>query len=294
LDYSTLKEYDSEIADKVKLSLDVAKQLSSVLASGLNGNPRQCKRFLNAMEMRLSMANYKGINLDRRILAKIMMLEYFKSSALSDLMDAETAIDGSITELRQLEESLVHNIKVNKLEKLKNWQEDNWIKNWIQTEPYLGSEDLRPYFYFVRTSHDKRYEMAVMKLSRDAQDVLNNLLAGTESGLISAKQKANSVNDYEAGLIIEHLFERIKESSDIEDTQLKVILEWGIEKKEVYSEIIAGLESINGSRIKPVHIPRVMHFGSEAGKLSGIEDILDKWVKENPNLFSIVAQERKH
>lgn len=103
LDYSILKEYDGRIADKVKLSLDIAKQLSSVLAVGLNGNPRHCKRFLNEMEMRLNMANYKGIKLDRKILAKLMMLEYFKPRMFFELVGAESDIDGSIMELRQFE-----------------------------------------------------------------------------------------------------------------------------------------------------------------------------------------------
>lgn len=61
LDYGLLKGFDEEITDKVKLSLEISKQLSSVLASGLNGNPRHCKRFLNSMEMRLNMAKYKAI-----------------------------------------------------------------------------------------------------------------------------------------------------------------------------------------------------------------------------------------
>ena len=59
-------------------SLSIANQLAFVLSNGLHGNPRQCKRFLNSMYMRLQMASYKNKQLDRKILAKIMMLEYIK------------------------------------------------------------------------------------------------------------------------------------------------------------------------------------------------------------------------
>ena len=55
-------------------SLSIANQLAFVLSNGLHGNPRQCKRFLNSMYMRLQMASYKNKKLDRKILAKIMML----------------------------------------------------------------------------------------------------------------------------------------------------------------------------------------------------------------------------
>ncbi|KIY20665.1 KAP family P-loop NTPase fold protein [Mesobacillus subterraneus] len=288
LDYGVLKENDSEIADKVKLSLEVAKQLSSVLAGGLNGNPRHCKRFLNSMEMRMNMAKYKGIDLDKRILSKIMMLEYFKPRMFSELVDAEIDIDGSIIELRNFEKG-----ELDKLQKLKNWEGDSWVKNWIEKEPYIGSEDLRPYFYFGRTSLDKQYETGTTKLSREAQDVLKNLLAGTQSGLNSAIQNAGSVNDYEVALIIEHLFGRIKESTEIVDMQLRALLEWGSKKEGLHVSIIKGLQSIDGTRIKPPHIPRVRNFGMEIGKLSEIDSILDNWVKENPKLTSFIAAERE-
>ncbi len=287
LDYSILKEYDGRIADKVKLSLDIAKQLSSVLAVGLNGNPRHCKRFLNEMEMRLNMANYKGIKLDRKILAKLMMLEYFKPRMFFELVGAESDIDGSIMELRQFEKGEYDN-----LDKLKVWKDDNWVKTWIAKEPLIGSEDLRPYFYFARSVLDKQYD-GTTKLSKVAQDVLKNLLAGTESGLTSAIKNADRVNDYEAGIIIEHLFERIRESSEIEDMHLRALLEWGSKKKETHTGIIKGLESIDGSRIKAPHIPRVWNFGKEIDKLDVIDGILDNWVKENDRLSSIVAAERE-
>lgn len=288
LNYSLLKEHNSQVADKVKLSLEVAKQLSSVLAGGLNGNPRHCKRFLNAMEMRLNMAKYKGIDLDRRILAKVMMLEYFRPRMFSELVGSEVELDGSITELRYLEKE-----QRDKLVKLKNWQDDIWVKSWIEKEPFIGSEDLRPYFYFGRTSLDKQYETGTTKLSSEAQDVLKNLLAGTQSGLSTAILNVGSVNDYEAALIVEHLFGRIQESSEISDMHLRALLEWGGKNNKIHTSIISGLQSIDGTRIKPQHVPRVRSFGKEIGKLDVIDGILDGWVKENSALKSFAIAERE-
>ncbi len=240
------------------------------------------------MEMRLCIAKCKGVDLDRRILAKVMMLEYFKPRMFSELVGADSDIDGSIAEMRQLEKEEIDN-----LETLKTWKEDNWVKAWIAMEPLIGSEDLRPYFYFARTVLDKQYDIGTTKLSKEAQDVLKKLLAGTESGLASAIQNAISVNDYEAGMIIEHLLGRIKESSEISDMHFRALLEWGSKKKETHTGIINGLESIEGSRIKAPHIPRVRSFGKEIDKLDVIDGILDNWVKENTRLSSIVAAERE-
>lgn len=287
LDYGTVKEFNSEISDKVRLSLEISKQLSSVLARGLNGNPRHCKRFLNAMEMRLNMAKYKGIELDRRILAKIMMLEYFKHRMFSDLVNAQTDLSGSIIDLIKFEKN-----ELDALETLKTWKEDEWVKRWIVMEPLIGTVDLRPYFYFARTILEKQYDIGTTKLGKEAQNVLRNLIAGTESGLTTAMQNATAVNDYEAGMIVEHLLSKIAESSEIPDMFLRALLEWGSKKKETHTAIIRGLESIGGSRIKPSHIPRVRSFGKAINKLEAIDSILDNWAKENTLLSSFIAAER--
>lgn len=287
LDYGLIKGFDEDIADKVKLSLEISKQLSSVLANGLNGNPRHCKRFLNSMEMRLNMAQYKTIELDRKILAKIMMLEYFKPRMFAELVSAPVDLAGKIIDLSTLE-----NKESESLEKLASWKDDEWVKAWLDMQPAIGEEDLRPYFYFARTTLDNRYEMSKMKLSKIANDVLRNLTAGTDSGIRSACDKAKEVNEYEAALIIEHLISRITSSSDISDIQLRSLLEWGTLKKEVHTEIINGLDAVSGTRIKPSHIPRVMNFGKEINQTQRVDEIFDSWIKNNQALKTFIDAER--
>lgn len=66
------------VPDDLAESLTLAQRIAPVLTAGLSGNPRQCKRFLNALLMRLGMAEARGIALQRRILAKLMLLEYLR------------------------------------------------------------------------------------------------------------------------------------------------------------------------------------------------------------------------
>jgi len=287
IDYVLLKEFNEEIADKVKLSLEVSKQISPVLASGLNGNPRHCKRFLNSMEMRLTMAEYKGIELDRKILAKVMMLEYFKIRMFAELVKAPIDLAGRIEELKLFESNQLDSSEV-----LKAWKDDPWILNWIDIEPSIGQIDLRPYFYFARTTLDNRYEMAKTKLSKTSSEVLKNLLAGSESGIRFAIDRQNDVNEYETGLIIEHLISNMNSSSQITVMQLRSLLEWGAEKKEANQTILRGLESISGTRIEPAQIPRVRKYAVETNQLEKIDEILDGWIKDKPMLKSIIEVER--
>ncbi|MGI6427063.1 MAG: KAP family P-loop NTPase fold protein [Natronincolaceae bacterium] len=287
LNYSILKDFNEDIANKVRLSLEVSKQLSSVLANGLNGNPRHCKRFLNSMEMRLNMAKYKEIELDRKVLAKVMMLEYFKSGMFAELVSAPIDLTGKIVELSMLEKG-----EIESLDRLVAWKDDDWVNNWLNMEPSIGNEDLRPYFYFARTTLDNRYEMPKTKMSRIANDVLRNLTSESESGLRSACDKATDVNEYEATLIIDYLISQITSSSEINDMYFKALLEWGELKSEVHSEIINGLQALNGIRIKPSFIPRVKNFGKETKQTEKIDEIFDRWIKDNFKLKSIIDEER--
>ena len=55
-------------------------QIVGPLTSGLNGNPRQIKRFLNSFNLRRRTAQRRQINIDDAILAKLTVLEYVSDS----------------------------------------------------------------------------------------------------------------------------------------------------------------------------------------------------------------------
>ena len=141
---------DEEIYTNITESLSVANQLASVLANGLHGNPRQCKRFLNSMDMRQQMASYKNKILDRKILAKIMMLEYIKPRIFNKI--AEMAANNTLSKELLLFEKGEPNDAV----ELKIWREDTWFLDWCKTKPELSGENLTTYFYFTRTSLDEK------------------------------------------------------------------------------------------------------------------------------------------
>ena len=79
-----LIEKVSSIAEKCKADMALALQISSVLAPSINGNPRQCKRFLNTLYMRQSLAQSRKVALDKNILAKLMLAEYFNPKIRGD------------------------------------------------------------------------------------------------------------------------------------------------------------------------------------------------------------------
>ncbi len=101
-DLLSLDQVPSELAD----NLSLAQQITDVLTTGLEGNPRQIKRFLNMLLLRLRMAKARQIDLSRRVLAKLMLLEYFKPESFRLLAQWQALQDGEPDQLRALERQI--------------------------------------------------------------------------------------------------------------------------------------------------------------------------------------------
>lgn len=94
---------DGVVPDKLQEDLDLVAQVVPVLAPGLGGNPRRAKRFLNALLLRLSLARRRGLELERRILAKLMLLEYIRPEFFRTLADLQGAGGGRPRALTEAE-----------------------------------------------------------------------------------------------------------------------------------------------------------------------------------------------
>lgn len=279
IDYALILNGHPELADKVKESIIVAKQLASVLSNGLNGNPRHCKRFLNSLYMRLEMAKYKKLDLDRKVLAKIMMLEYFKVPLFKKIAKLEYSNNGSKNALEELE-----NDKIDDNSKLKIWKDDDWVRQWCSSEPKLSKVDLKPYFYFTRTSLDERFDLGARKLSPKAQEILKKLLSKSEISINAAIKEATEINDHESGEILEGIFTKMIEETSIDSLLFKAFINWGLTKEVLITNVISNLASINGKMISVGVIPLLKPFIGKAKRSSEISEILERWKRENTNL----------
>ena len=246
---------DNPNRDAVKDGLTVAKQLSIVLAAGLYGNPRQCKRFLNSLAMREDMATAKGIKLNRGILAKIMMLEHFRQEKYRIL--SQYHADGVLKEeLELIETKGIENANL-----LKDWSGDVWLNNWVNNEPYLAKVDLSPYFYFTRDALSVHYSSNVRKLSPHAQDVFKSLSSKSEVLIKTAIGEAKDLPDQEAVEIIKALFTLTMSESSIDNNNLLAIAHFGSSRSSLCTETLALFKSIPKNKIKLAHIVRFKEFG---------------------------------
>lgn len=289
LTYELIKKKEEEKAEKLKDTISLSKQISSVLAKGLNGNPRHCKRFLNAMELRIQMAHYKNINLDRRVLAKIMLIEYFKDTFYRRLAELQFKDNGKPQEVISMENS-----KWSDMEELKMWENDTWVIDWIKIEPQLSDIDLSPYFYFSRESIKNLSFVQQKNLSLTAKQILDKLLSGGDSAREDALRLSSKISDYEATTIRSTLVAKIESSSEIEKSLFQSFIEWSSSRPDIHIETVAILARLPAAKIKISFIPYITAFAKKLSNKSDIIEIYKKWQKGNIKLDSAIEDELKN
>lgn len=277
--YNLFENKYTDEEEKIKDIIALANQLSAVLSKGLNGNPRHCKRFLNSLSMRIKMAEIKGVELDKKVLSKLMLLEYFKDSVFKKIGEMQAIEQGKPKEL-----DMIENDQWDEVEKLKLWKDDDWFHRWSKIEPKLNAIDLQPYFYFTRESLQFKNISEVHQLSIDAENILTKLLSGSDSGRQEALRNASAINDFEASQILKVLIQEVESTTEISSDLFKSFISWGSTNVQLHNETIVCLNSIPANNIKASFIPRIKQFAEEGNKLKEIKELFDKWKTENTKL----------
>lgn len=159
-------------------NISILASSSKIITTGLKGNPRQIKRFLNTYILRerlIKTANFSHIKMD--ILAKIMVLEYANIDLFRELYEWQTKGE-KLGEPKQIIE-LEKLARENKKDDIKgsysiNWSQDGII-NWLYSEPKLSGVDLRDYFWVSRDQLSDSISASSM-ISKVLRDLHNCIL----------------------------------------------------------------------------------------------------------------------
>lgn len=263
---------------KIVESLSIANQLAFVLSNGLHGNPRQCKRFLNSMYMRLQMASYKNKQLDKKILAKIMMLEYIKPRIFNKI--AEMASNNTLSKELELFENGISD----KADELKIWREDDWFLNWCKIKPELSTENLNTYFYFTRTSLDEKISRISTFLSPKAQEILGQLLSKTDIKIQQAIKSVINISDSDAATILEAMNSSMLAETVISKELMKAFLQFAQQRTELTNDTLGYLQSFSGAQISLGCASYIADFANSTNKKEEIREIASQWNKTKPKL----------
>lgn len=271
-----LIECHKDKEDKIKEALVLSRIISPILAAKLNGNPRQCKRFLNTLFMRIQMAKTRHVDLDKKVLSKLMLLEYFKESMYADVMNPNNRKD---LEDFEMNKSVANNNVFSK------WKDDEWIKDWLAIDVPLSKKDLKPYYYFSRST--QRVNQAINNLlSPNAQQCLKLFLAKSDSERGKAVELFVTLSDSECALVTDAIYEEMIKTEEIEMDIFKSFIET-LSCKSMRDQAVKQIKKIPASKLIVEMLPLINDLKSKLPTAQDIEEIED-YINQNANLSEAV------
>lgn len=286
--YTSAKELLGEVPFELEENLILSEQLAPLLATGLNGNPRQCKRFLNTLILRLQMADSRGIKLSKRILAKLMLIEYFRPETFRLLAQMQASQRGMSNELFIIESKMFAKEKVDATAlptNVQSWLEDSFVMGWLVLEPQLSKIDLRPYFYFSRDFLGTIGGTA-KRLSPRAQEVLMKLMNDSEAVKGNALKEAQSLDGSDAASIFEELAGRAKKDDDLtrKDSPLNLLISWVEVRSDLMNEFLLMLQQLP-EIVLPFNIPpKIKRMAKDSPSQTTAMALMERWSKSSVNL----------
>jgi predicted KAP-like P-loop ATPase len=311
IDSALVRETLGDKATQTGQALNLSDQIGPILAKGTKGNPRQIKRFLNALMLRKRTADARGFGeiIALRVLAKLMLAEQFMS-ALFELIanKAVASPDGICEELRQLEEAVASGESQSGSENLPSarpirtakkavpadnggeasenviftkWKDDQQVIEWLKIEPPLGTTDLRPYL-FVTKDH-KNYFGAVTALGPMA--TLVELLLKPKISIQGKEAEIKQLSPTEATTAFEQLRSHIVECDKYKTQPAGIdgisILVKAHPELQVY--LLDFLESIPEEKLGPWIVSGWNDVIKEPGNVVRFNNLLQRWSSSQTN-----------
>ena len=223
LSQTDVQEVDGNAKDELNAAFLLAQQIAPILAEGTKGNPRQIKRFLNALLVRQGIAKARGFGeqIKQPVLAKLMLAERFQPDFYEQMStQAMRANDGKVSDITALESSGHSEQPMEKRKsagkksgqeqviaqqtEISKWLERDWLKQWLQIKPKLSVEDLRPYVFVAR---DKR--LLASGAVQGGLEALTSKLCGTQLEIRAVEPEVRALTAADAGIVFNGIRERV-------------------------------------------------------------------------------------
>lgn len=243
-DYEYLNQKKADLAEKCRDSLYLSGQISSVLAKQINGNPRQCKRFLNTLFMRLDMAKSRHIELKKNVMAKLMLIEYFATPLYKLVIDPENK--GEFAKFESGEEDVAL---------FKDYANNDWVKAWKSITCKISNENVSDYYYFSNSRFTYNQPVG-SQLSPIGQLCLDKLMAKTETNRKEAETYLKELSLMERKHIANTLFEQLKTEDKLDNELIKSYVSV-ICFKDMITEAMLQIKSIPAdkySKAQKIHL----------------------------------------
>jgi hypothetical protein len=298
-------------SEELKVDLVLAEQIAPVLAVSAEGNPRQTKRFLNALLLRMEMAKSRKVKLERAVAAKLLLLEYFQPAVFTSLARSAAAQGGVATELAILEAQVRPapappgeddgsnqkgpraaakrgSGKVSEAVMLPAYTvgltDAPKARAWLAAEPQIGSTDLRPYIYFAA----ERFLVPVgddQRLSPTGREVLWELLVESEAFHRRGAERLPTLQATEVSVIITALAQAARRSEDLGEKTSPLYALFGVAEKrgDAAAEVLRAVVNLPAESLPSSTPVRVSEIAQDEGARATAEQVLERWAQQTVN-----------
>ena len=289
MNYGIARDTLGTVGHELESDFAIVNRIAPTLSRGLRGNPRQLKRFLNTLLLRLETARRRGVTLDPEILARLMVLEVVAPKEFQRLFDWQLAQDGAPDELRVAEAAARSDtpLPAGSSADLEAWFGVKAVYAWLKLDPELSGVALGQYFFFSR---DRLAPSAPgARLSAPLQALLSRLQSPVLAQRRPAVDDAAALSPEEYGLLYAALLDRAVRRP--ESVAMESITELTGKVPSSWPTLTAELGKLPQGNV-PIALPaRLLTLG---GSQPAVQALLEGWaVSTNPRLKRAVAAARK-
>lgn len=236
------------VTAELQEELLITEQINDLLYDFLKGNPRQVKRFSNALLLRMKLARLRGVTLNKQILAKLMALEYMHNGHFRQLAEWQSVQSGKPKEIGEFEEK----VKTTKGDTKSDWLQNEWLIKWLKAEPFLADENLGAYFYISRDSISSSTAQTT-ELTESEKEIFDALISESDTQRTKGKRSFAQVSDIEATNIATAVINRCQKIDfETEDKDILLTLVSLVNAKSVVAETIVDfIDSADENHLQP-------------------------------------------
>jgi len=292
MNYGIARSVLGTVPDDLGRLLVLAGVLGPVLGRGLEGNPRQTKRFLNTLMFRRRLAARRQIDLDPQVLAKVMILEYCHPARFRELFQWQARALGKPPELLWLEGAIAVPDKEKEVPShARSWLGDTSAEEWLRLDPRLSDVDLGPYFHFCRERVAGRAPVAGL-LSQEGQQVLNSILGPSRMARQRGLHRFPELVESDKTGIVEAMRQRIRTVPEKTDDINLLIDLAGADPAQVPT-LVQTLVELPHSSVPTGAPTRLAGLTGTAPQFaSQIESLLQDWEGSQDKRLSTAARRR--
>jgi KAP family P-loop domain len=293
-----VRDVDNAKREELGAAFVLAQQIGPILAEGTKGNPRQIKRFLNSLSIRLRIAKESGFGMDLNaaVLGKLMLAERFQPDFYDHLAaKAMLAAKGRVPLLAELEsedrdddkadskpkkDAKPSKAAVRRDDDTEKWLSRDWLVKWAKIDPALKDVDLRPYVFVAR---DKRILASTLESS--GLDTLIESLSGGELAARAVEPQVRGLPPSDAEQVFNALRERVLRAPNFatEPAGFTGLMLLAKNHPRHQSELLSLVESIDATSLGAWATRGWREVLTEPGTPDRLRAILAKWAAQDEN-----------